>query len=100
MQRQDFAWVQGELVRYRSSASAERGFCSVCGSTVSMHEEVLTDRVQVTVGSLDQPQRGSITDHLWTQQQIPWFHVSDQLPRFPQSSSAVPTKARNDGAEV
>jgi hypothetical protein len=58
-----------------------------------MHEEVLAERVQVTVGSLDQPQRVSINDHVWTLERIPWFQVADELPRFPTSSSAVPTKA-------
>lgn len=97
---QDFMWVRGEPARYRSSAFAERGFCSTCGSTLSMHEEVLADRVQIAVGSLDQPQRVSIDDHVWTQQRIPWFEVQDRLPRFPTSSAAAPTKATSDGGET
>ncbi len=58
-----------------------------------MHEEVLEDRVQVTVGSLDTPERVRPDDHVWTQEQLPWFQVLDKLPRFPQSSSVVPSKA-------
>ena len=58
-----------------------------------MHEEVLSDRVQVAIGSLDQPDRVNVNDHVWTQDQISWFDVSDDLPRFRQSSSAVPNKA-------
>lgn len=60
-----------------------------------MQEEILSDRVLVTVGSLDEPQRVRPDDHVWTQNQIPWFEIDDQLPRFPQSSSAVPTRAVN-----
>jgi hypothetical protein len=88
-----FNWVKGEPTRYRSSTYAERGFCSKCGSTLTMHEEVLRDRVLVTVGSLDEPQRVHPDDHVWTQDQIPWFKIDDQLPRFQQNSSAVPTRA-------
>lgn len=88
-----FTWVRGAPARYRSSAFAERGFCPECGSTISMHEDVLADRVQVTVGSLDQPERARIDDHVWTQEALPWFHVDDALPRFSRSSDAVPTKA-------
>ena len=88
-----FRWVNGEPRRYRSSRHAERGFCTKCGSTLSMHEEVLSDRVLVTVGSLDEPQRVHPDDHVWTQDQIPWFEISDRLPRFRQHSSAVPTRA-------
>ena len=91
-----FEWVQGEPTRYRSSKYAERGFCSICGSTLTMHEEVLGDRVQVAVGSLDEPQRVHPDDHVWTQDQLPWFEIKDQLHRFRQSSSAVPSSAVDD----
>jgi hypothetical protein len=30
---------------------------------------------------------------VWTSSLIPWCEVADQLPRFPRSSSAVPSKA-------
>ncbi|HKE93027.1 MAG TPA: GFA family protein [Povalibacter sp.] len=91
-----FTWVRGEVSWYRSSPYAERGFCAVCGSTVGMREEVLSDRVQVCVGTLDQPGRVKIDDHVWTSERIPWFDVRDDLPRFERSSTAVPTKASND----
>jgi hypothetical protein len=94
-----FRWLKGQPTRYRSSQFAERGFCSNCGSTLTMHEEVLGERVQVTVGSLDEPERVRPDDHVWTEQQLPWFEISDQLPRFRQSSSAVPTRAL-DGDET
>jgi len=61
-----------------------------------MHEHVLGDRVQVTLGSLDEPQRVSLDDHVWTQEQLSWFELKDSLPRFPQGSSAVPSKALDD----
>jgi hypothetical protein len=91
---QDFTWLHGEPARYHSSQFAERGFCATCGSTLSMHEQVLSERVQIVVGSLDEPARVRIDDHVWTQEQIPWFQISDQLPRFPTSSSAVASNAR------
>lgn len=89
-----FTWIGGEPTRFRSSEFAERGFCPKCGSTLSMHEQVLADRVQVAVGSLDEPDRVRIDDHVWTEDSIAWFKVADELPRFARSSSAVATKAR------
>lgn len=53
-----FAWLTAEPNWYRSSPYAQRGFCAACGSTVAMREEVLRDRVQICVGSLDDPQKG------------------------------------------
>ena len=88
-----FTWVKGEPTRYRSSPYAERGFCPACGSTLTIHEEVLNDRMVVTVGSLDEPERVRPDDHVWTQDQLPWFRIDDQLPRFPRNSSAVASKA-------
>ncbi len=91
--KDSFRWLTTEPARYRSSRFAQRGFCPGCGSTVSMHEDVLADRVQVTVGSLDDPGAVKMDDHVWSQETIPWFEVKDELPRFRQSSTAVPTKA-------
>jgi hypothetical protein len=88
-----FVWTSGEPSWYRSSRYAERGFCSHCGSTIAMREEILTDRVQVCVGSLDSPDRIAIDDHVWVAERIPWFEIKDELPRFLRSSAAVPTKA-------
>ena len=55
--KHSFTWVLREPQRYRSSQYAERGFCPECGSTLSMHEVILEDRVQVTLGSLDSPEQ-------------------------------------------
>lgn len=91
-----FTWTQGEPTRYRSSAFAARGFCPQCGSTLTMHEAVLDDRVQVTLGSLDQAAEVRPDDHVWTESQLPWLRIDDDLPRFPQISAAVPSRALED----
>ena len=88
-----FTWTAGAATRYRSSSEAERGFCDRCGSQLMMHESVLDDRVQVTLGSLDQPGDVRPDDHVWTESQLPWLRVEDDLPRFPRFSSAVPSSA-------
>ena len=58
-----------------------------------MHEEVLSDRVQIAVGSLDDPDSVRIDDHVWTEDRISWFDVNDRLHRYRQSSVVVPSKA-------
>ena len=87
-----FAWT-APPTHYRSSADAERGFCPVCGSTLSMREPVLPDRVQVSLGSLDRPDLVRPDDHVWTNSQLPWLEVVDDLPRFATISDAVPSRA-------
>jgi hypothetical protein len=58
-----------------------------------MREEVLGDRVQICVGTLDDAGAVHIEDHVWTESQIAWFEVRDELPRFARSSTSVPSKA-------
>ena len=88
-----FAWTRGAPQWYRSSRYAERGFCASCGSTVAMREDVLADRVQICVGSMDDPGAASIDDHVWTSEQLAWFRIDDRLPRHAGSSTAVPSRA-------
>lgn len=92
-----FVWELGQPTRYRSSAEAERGFCARCGSTLTMHEAVLPDRVQVALGSLDRPQDVRPDDHVWTRSKLPWLEVVDDLPRHPGISDAVPSRAPGAG---
>ncbi len=94
-----FRWLRGEPARYESSRHAQRGFCPACGSTITMHEDVLPDRVQVTVGSLDEPGSVRIDDHVWTQERIAWFDTRDTLPRFPRSSAAVESRSEDDSPD-
>ena len=88
-----FTWLGTMPTWFRSSAHAERGFCSRCGSTLGMREDVLADRVQVCIGSLDTPARVRIDDHVWTRSRLPWFDTDDALPRFARSSTAVASLA-------
>ena len=89
---ESFAWLNAQPSWYRSSPFAERAFCPTCGSTLGMREEALSDRVQVCIGSLDEPGRVQIQDHVWTSSRVSWFDTRDHLPRFPESSTAVPSK--------
>ena len=61
-----------------------------------MHETVLDDRVQVTLGSLDRPQDVRPDDHVWTESQLPWLRIDDDLPRFARISSVVPSRALDE----
>ncbi len=91
--KEGFAWTADEPKLFRSSAGAERGFCAHCGASLVMHEAVLEDRVQVTLGSLDRPQDVRPDDHVWTEDQVPWLCLDDDLPRFPRCSPAAPSPA-------
>jgi hypothetical protein len=58
---------------------------------------VLSDRVQVSLGSLDRPDLVRLDDHVWTVSQLPWLHLVDARPRFATISDAVPSRALEQG---
>lgn len=77
-----FRFVAGEPRIYRSSANVERGFCSDCGSRLTFRRlDADTIVVVVEVGSLDRPQAVAPTRHIGIESQLPWFEISDALPR-------------------
>lgn len=52
----DLRWTRGEPGRFRSSDIAERGFCRDCGTPLS-YRVLDADRISVSIGSLDEPDR-------------------------------------------
>ena len=64
-----------------------------------MHETVLPDRVQVSLGSLDRPDLVRVDDHVWTSSQLPWLKIDDDRPRFAKISDALPSRALDDDGE-
>ena len=63
---------------YRSSAKAERGFCSRCGSTLfwRRNEPGKPDAgISIAAGGLDaHPQTLRVVEHIFTADKAAWFH--------------------------
>ena len=77
--RGDFAWTQGAPATYRSSSIAERGFCDHCGTPLSFRY-LATDKISVTIGSLDQPARARPTEQVGIESRVPWLQEVLALP--------------------
>lgn len=58
----DVAWDR-EPDYYRSSPIARRGFCSACGTSLTFQYLEGTDRMDLTVGSFDDPARFRPASH-------------------------------------
>jgi hypothetical protein len=52
--RADFVWTRGQPGTFHSSAAVARDYCRECGTPLT-YRRIATDRISVTVGSLDQP---------------------------------------------
>jgi hypothetical protein len=74
-------YTLGSPASYRSSPKAVREFCAACGTQIVFREDGAT-RVDLNIGSLDQPDAIAPQYHIWTESRIPWFETADELPRY------------------
>ncbi len=83
----DFHWIKGEefLKEFVASNGAKRFFCEKCGSSLifapSVNEENI---VEFTLSSLDSDLTLEPDAHIFTNYAVSWFHLSDELPKFPE----------------
>jgi Uncharacterized conserved protein len=77
-----FAFTAGEPARFASSARAVRTFCSRCGTPLTFQLHDTPEEIDVTICSLDDPERVVPQDHTWTRSQLPWIKLADELPRY------------------
>lgn len=85
------AWAEfdGDAVRFTKGTPAEyasregvtRTFCPRCGSQLTFRNHA-TEGIDVTVGTLDDPERVRPAEHLWTKRRPSWMEVDPDLPRF------------------
>jgi hypothetical protein len=77
-----FSFTTGEPARFASSARAVRTVCNHCGTplTFQLYEKV--DQIDVTICSMDDPERVTPQDHTWTRSQLSWIKLADELPRY------------------
>ena len=79
--RGNIGWENGEPAYFESSAIARRGFCRDCGTPLTF--EYLDDgrKIDVTVGSLDEPGRARPVGHFGSESIVGAFFADDGLPR-------------------
>ncbi len=77
-------WLAGEPKFFRTSPFGERGFCGACGSRLiwRLADGSGEDYANVSVGSLDAPERVEPALHQCVESQLPWYRIEDGLPRL------------------
>jgi hypothetical protein len=71
------------LVWYRSSDTAERGFCSRCGGNV-FWKQVGRDAISVTAGTLDTPTHLWVEEHIFVADKSDYYTLGDDAPKKQQ----------------
>lgn len=72
-------WTRGSAARWRSSAHVDRGFCAACGTPLFYDDET-SDRIALTIGSLDDPAAFMPVTHDGTEGRMPWFALLADVP--------------------
>ena len=78
---------------YRSSATAERGFCKQCGSSLFWrpdHGEYLC----IMAGALESPTGTEASEHIFTDDAGDYYQLTDDLPKYAQYDSALRHKSK------
>ncbi len=77
-------FTRAQPQEYASSAEARRGFCPRCGTQISFTADFLPGLIDITIGSLDQPEAVRPTLHSWHSKHLGWVEFADGLPRHPE----------------
>ena len=75
----DFAWIKGTPGVFRSSELVERGFCAQCGTPL-FFRYVDMDRISVSLGSLDHPERVAPARQYGVESRLPFAVTLGDLP--------------------
>ena len=75
----DFEWTRGRPATFASSATVERGFCTDCGTPLT-YRETTADRIDISLGSLDQPARVRPATQIGIEGRLSWFADLAGLP--------------------
>ena len=78
--RSAFAWVAGTPAQYESSSTCVRSFCSNCGAHLALTTRLSPEGIDVTIATLDHPERAPADRHIWVESRLPWLHLDEQLP--------------------
>ncbi len=76
----ELTWTKGAPAYFRSSTVARRGFCRDCGTPLTFEYDG-KDRLEVTTGSLDDPEVAPLKEHFGVESRVSWLKLCDDLPQ-------------------
>lgn len=66
---------------YAASAEVQRGFCPDCGTPICFRGSYLPGLIDISIGSLDDPESVEPRFHFWYSSHLSWAEYADDLPR-------------------
>ena len=80
-------WTRGQPAFFASSNIARRGFCRDCGTPLTFANDQ-ADKIEVTTGSLDDPDGYPMTEHFGVESRVAWVALNPGLPESRTGDSA------------
>ncbi len=77
--RDSLVWTRGALATFASSDQVRRGFCAACGTPLT-YDYVAGPRINLTLGSLDDPAAFPPERHFGSEARLVWTYHIDALP--------------------
>jgi hypothetical protein len=74
-ERANVRFIEGALARFSSSPGVHRGFCSICGSTLTYEGERWPSELHIHVGAFDDPGPYAPQGHAFVGERLVWFHL-------------------------
>ena len=68
------------LLWYKSSDTAERGFCGRCGGNL-FWKQAGRDAISVTAGTLDTPTHLAVEEHIFVADKSDYYTIGDDAPQ-------------------
>ena len=81
VRRSGFRVIKGEPARFTSTEKGARSFCSLCGTQLTFEHADFPDEIDVTTGSLDDPELVPPRDNTYTSTRLRWV-AADGLPEY------------------
>jgi GNAT superfamily N-acetyltransferase len=77
-----FAFTAGAPAEIRATPRAVRQLCGACGTALTFRETARPRSLDVTVGSMDDPDAIVPAAHIWTSSRLAWLRLADDLPGY------------------
>lgn len=78
---ENFEATLGRITTYASSPGVERGFCQICGTSLTYSGEGWTD-IGVLSATLDDPGVAKPTTNVYLDHRLPWVVLDEKLKKY------------------
>ena len=85
--RTTLRFTQGQPKEFSSSHGVWRSFCADCGSPIYYRTDRRPDDIDLYAVTLDDAARIAPECHVHSAEQLPWFEVVDNLPRYAEGQT-------------